>query len=155
MSERTLADTVRMHELTFGICAPFSCFQLLVLIVCAAVTASAESTMTQLRRCRFSSGVRSQKYVCQRRATRHAHTCGGGCSRSRGMGCAEQARLRSAYQTQLRRPSARGMDTRERRTARLPVPAGRIESERSIATEGANLFNGLQALPTMWRSCRF
>ena len=71
------------------------------------------------------------------------------------MACAEQARLRSAYQTQLRRPSARGMDTRERRTARLSVPAGRIESERSIATEGANLFNGLQALPTMWRSCRF
>ena len=39
MSERTLADTVRMHELAFGICAPFSCFQLLVLVVRAAATA--------------------------------------------------------------------------------------------------------------------
>ena len=100
MSERTLADTVRMHELAFGICAPFSCFQLLVLVVCAAVIARAMFSMMRLRRCGFSSGVRGQKYTCQRRATRHARTCDGGRGRSREMGCGARRGRTAAYRTQ-------------------------------------------------------
>ena len=70
------------------------------------------------------------------------------------MACAEQARLRSAYQTQLRRPSARRTDTWERRAARLSVAAGRTEIERSIATEGANPVNGLHGAPSMGQNGR-
>ena len=90
-----------MHVRTFRLCAPFSCFQLLVLVVCAAVTASAESTMTRLRRCCSLSGVESQNYVCQRRATQPVRTCGGGRGRSREMGCGASRGCTAAYRTQL------------------------------------------------------
>ena len=33
VTEQTLADMVRMHDHTFRLCAPFSCSQLLVLVV--------------------------------------------------------------------------------------------------------------------------
>ena len=73
MSERTLADTVRMHELAFGLCAPFSSSQLLVLVVCASVTADMKFIMTRPRNWCSVSSVSSQKYVCRRCAMRHVH----------------------------------------------------------------------------------
>ena len=66
MSERTVADTVRMHELAFGSYAPFSCFQLLEVVVCAAVTADTVFIITRPRGCCFMSGVRRQKGVRRR-----------------------------------------------------------------------------------------
>ena len=75
-----------MHEHTFMLCAPFSCSQLLVLVVCAAATADMKFIMTRPCVCCFSSSASSQKYVCWHGATQHAHTCDGGRGRSRGMG---------------------------------------------------------------------
>ena len=83
--ESNAADNVRMHVRTFRRCVPFSCFQLLVLVVCAAASADMKFMMTRPRKWCSMSGVRSQKYVCQRRATRHAHACDGGRGRSREM----------------------------------------------------------------------
>ena len=44
VTEQTLADMVRMHDHTFRLCAPFSCSQLLVLVVRGALV-SAVKTM--------------------------------------------------------------------------------------------------------------
>ena len=70
---RSSADDGRMHERTFGACAPFSCSQLLVRVVCASVTADMKFIMTRPRNWCSVSSVSSQKYVCRRCAMRHVH----------------------------------------------------------------------------------
>ena len=99
--ERSAVAEERMHEHTFMLCAPFSCSQLLVLVVCAAASADMKFMMTRSRKWCSMSGVRSQKYVCQRRATRHAHACDGGRGRSREMVPRSRLGRTVAYRTWL------------------------------------------------------
>ena len=105
------ADNSRMHARTFRLCAPFSSSQLLVLVVCAALTADTVFMMTRSLRCCSFRSERS-KNISAGAAPRGTCThVADGCSHSRGMGCAEQARPHSAYRTQLHRPSARRTGT--------------------------------------------
>ena len=58
VTEQTLADMVRMHDHTFRLCAPFSCSQLLVLVVRGALVSAVKFTMTIPEPMRFLAGVR-------------------------------------------------------------------------------------------------
>ena len=58
VTEQTLADMVRMHNHTFRLRAPYSCTQLLVLVVRGALVSAVKFTMIIPEPMRFLAGVR-------------------------------------------------------------------------------------------------
>ena len=58
VTEQTLADMVRMHNHTFRLRAPYSCTQLLVLVVRGALVSAVNFTMMIPEPMHFLAGVR-------------------------------------------------------------------------------------------------
>ena len=99
-----------MHEHTFSLCAPFSCSQLLEVVVCAAVTADTAFIMTRPQGCCFLSGMSRQKGVCRRCDMWHVHTGNRWALLEPWDGLQSRRGCTAAYQTQLRRSPARWLD---------------------------------------------
>lgn len=57
VTERVPGDMARMQELTFKLCAPFSCSLLLVLVVGAALTSAVKFTLNVTSAVRFFCGA--------------------------------------------------------------------------------------------------